>query len=203
MKYGGDIAVGAMTILTSVMQFAMLPLQGLGQGAQPVLSYNYGAKEYSRVRECFKFVIKLTTGATILIAGSIILFSDLFVHIFTTDQTYIEFSRWSIKVFLIGMTIFGLQIGCQQSFMALGQAKVSLCMALLRKVFLLIPLIYILPVAFGGFEFAASLSAPIANFVNDSPRVFLVLLAEPISDIIAALTTTALFIRFYKKNLCA
>lgn len=201
--YGGTTAVGVMSIMNTLLQCVSLPTQGIMIGTQPILSYNYGAKEYSRVRECFKFVIKLTTGATILIAGSIILFSDLFVHIFTTDQTYIEFSRWSIKVFLIGMTIFGLQIGCQQSFMALGQAKVSLCMALLRKVFLLIPLIYILPVAFGGFEFAASLSAPIANFVNDSPKVFLVLLAEPISDIIAALTTTALFIRFYKKNLCA
>ena len=129
-------------------------------------------------------------------------FSDIFVKVFTNDTTYIQFARWSIKVFLVGMTIFGLQICCQQSFMALGQAKASLCMALLRKVILLIPLIYILPIVFGDFEFAKIISMPIAGFVKDSPRVFLALLAEPVSDIIAAITTTALFARFYNKNLC-
>lgn len=200
--YGGTTAVGVMSIMNTLMMCVSLPTQGIMIGTQPVLSYNYGAKEFARVREGFRFAIKLTLATTVIIAGSIILFSDLFVQIFTTDQTYIEFARWSIKVFLIGMTIFGLQICCQQSFMALGQAKISLCMALLRKVVLLIPLIYILPLLFGNFEFAANISSPISELVNDSSRVFLVLLAEPISDIIAAITTTTLFMRFYKKNLC-
>ncbi len=199
--YGGTAAVGVMSIMNTLMQCVSLPTQGIMIGTQPILSYNYGAKEYKRVRDCFKFSIKLTLGATLLIAGSIIAFSDFFVGIFTSDSTYIEFSRRSIKIFLMGMTIFGLQICCQQSFMALGQAKISLCMALLRKVILLIPLIYILPVLFGNSALAAAASAPIADFVSDAPRVFLVLLAEPISDIIAALTTTTLFVRFYKKNL--
>ena len=199
--YGGTTAVGVMSIMNTLLQCISLPTQGIMIGTQPVLSYNYGAKNYKRVRDGFKFAIKLTTGATLIIGWSLILFSDIFVKIFTTDPTYIEFSRWSIKVFLIGMTIFGLQICCQQSFMALGQAKISLCMALLRKVILLIPLIYILPLVFGNFGFAISASEPIAKFVSDAPRVFLVLLAEPLSDIIACLTTTTLFIRFYKKHL--
>lgn len=199
--YGGTTAVGVMSIMNTLLQCISLPTQGIMIGAQPVLSYNYGAKDFKRVRESFKFSIKLTTCATIIIACSIMLFSDMFVKIFTTDSTYIEFARWSIKVFLIGMTIFGLQICCQQSFMALGQAKLSLSMALLRKVILLIPLIYILPIVFGNFDFAAAVSSPISDFVSDAPRVFLVLLAEPISDIIAAITTTVLFVKFYKKNL--
>lgn len=200
--YGGITAVGVMSIMNTLMQCISLPTQGIMTGTQPILSYNYGAGNYDRVRSCFKFAIKLTLGTTLVIGGSIILFSDIFVRIFTTDPDYIEFSRWSIKIFLIGMTIFGLQIGCQQSFMALGQAKISLCMALLRKVILLIPLIYILPYLFGNMEFASYLSQPIAKFVSDSSRVFLVLLAEPVSDIIASVTTTSLFMRFYKKNLC-
>lgn len=199
--YGGTTAVGVMSIMNTLLQCVSLPTQGIMTGTQPILSYNYGAENYKRVRDCFKFAIKLTLGTTLVIAGSIILFSDIFVRIFTTDPTYIEFSRWSIKIFLLGMLIFGLQIGCQQSFMALGQAKISLCMALLRKVILLIPLIYVLPLAFGNTGFAAAMSAPIAGFVTDAPRVFLVLLAEPVSDIIASVTTTTLFMRFYKKNL--
>lgn len=199
--YGGTTAVGVMSIMNTLMQCISLPTQGIMIGTQPVLSYNYGSKDFKRVREGFKFAIKLTTGTTLIIGWSLIYFSDIFVKIFTTDIDYIEFTRWSIKVFLIGMTIFGLQICCQQSFMALGQAKVSLCMALLRKIILLIPLIYILPLVFGNFQFAASVSSTISRFVNDSSRVFLVLLAEPISDIIACLTTTTLFVRFYKKNL--
>lgn len=200
--YGGTTAVGVMSIMNTLLQCISLPTQGIMIGAQPVLSFNYGAKDYSRVRDGFKFSIKLTTGTTICISLAIIIFSGLFVRIFTTDPTYIEFSRWSIKIFLAGMTIFGLQICCQQSFMALGQAKISLCMALLRKVILLIPLIYILPFAFGDLSICATISSPISKFVSDSSRVFLVLLAEPVSDIIACLTTTTLFIRFYKKNLC-
>lgn len=200
--YGGTTAVGVMSIMNTLMQCISLPTQGIMIGTQPVLSYNYGAKDFKRVREGFKFAIKLTTGTTIIIACSIMFFSDIFVKIFTNDTTYIQFARWSIKVFLVGMTIFGLQICCQQSFMALGQAKASLCMALLRKVILLIPLIYILPIVFGNFEFAKIISMPIAGFVKDSPRVFLALLAEPVSDIIAAITTTALFAKFYNKNLC-
>lgn len=199
--YGGTTAVGVMSIMNTLMQCVSLPTQGIMIGTQPILSYNYGAKKYDRVRECFRFAIKLTTASTFIIAGSIILFSDVFVKIFTPDLTYIEFSRWSIKIFLIGMTIFGLQLCCQHSFMALGQAKISLSMALLRKVILLIPLIYILPFVFGDFEFAKTLSKPISEFALDPSRVFLVLLAEPISDVIAALTTTTLFLRFYNKHL--
>lgn len=199
--YGGTTAVGVMSIMNTLLQCVSLPIQGIMTGSQPILSYNYGAKEYKRVRDCFKFSIKLTLMCSFLIAGSIILFSDIFVRIFTSDPTYIEFSRWAIKIFLFGMMIFGLQTGCQQSFMALGQAKISLCMALLRKVILLIPLIYILPALFGNSSFAHSASLAISPFVSDPSRVFLVLLAEPISDIIASLTTTTLFMRFYKKHL--
>ena len=199
--YGGTMAVATMAILMSLWQFITLPLQGLCQGAQPIMSYNYGAKNYTRVRNTFKLVMKVCLGFAFIASGTVMLFSEFFVSIFSSDAQTIVFSSWALRVFLIGSGMFGAQIACQQSFMALGQAKVSVWMAITRKIILLIPLIYIFPYLLGGSSLATSIAGPIASMVHDGSRVFAVLFAEPVSDILAAIITTFMFIRFYKKEL--
>ena len=184
--YGGTMAVATMAILMSLWQFITLPLQGLCQGAQPIMSYNYGAKNYTRVRNTFKLVMKVCLGFAFIASGTVMLFSEFFVSIFSNDAQTIVFSSWALRVFLIGSGMFGAQIACQQSFMALGQAKVSVWMAITRKIILLIPLIYIFPYLLGGSSLATSIAGPIAS---------------PVSDILAAIITTFMFIRFYKKEL--
>ena len=182
LKYGGDIAVGAMTILTSVMQFSMLPLTGLTQGGQPIISYNYGAKNLDRVKKTFKLLLLTCLSYSTLIVVLLMLFPNFFVSIFNNKPELMEITTWSIKIYFAGMFIFGAQIACQQTFLALGRAKISLFLALLRKVVLLVPLIFILP-----------------NFTENG--LFGVLLAEPVADIIACATTVISFAVFYKNTL--
>lgn len=200
-KYGGTMAVGSMAILISLYQMINMPLQGLCQGAQPILSYNYGAKNMGRVRKTFKLLFVSCLGFSIIGCGSIILFSGAFGRIFTSDPDMLRLVEWALKVFLIGGMVFGAQIACQQSFVALGQAKRSLMMALFRKVILLIPLIFVLPELIGGSGLAAALSQPVSDLCREPGRVFAVLSAESISDILAAVTTSALFFAFYRKYL--
>lgn len=199
--YGGTMAVATMAILMSLWQFITLPLQGLCQGAQPIISYNFGAKNYTRVRQTFQLMFKLCLGFAFIASGIVMFFSDFFVSIFASDQQTIVFASWALRVFLIGSGMFGAQIACQQAFMALGQAKVSVWMAITRKIILLIPLIYIFPYILGGSSLASSLAMPIASLVNDGSRVFAVLFAEPVSDILAACITTFMFLRFYRRQL--
>lgn len=199
--YGGTMAVATMAILMSLWQFITLPLQGLCQGAQPILSYNYGARNYTRVRKTFRLVLCLCVGFAFVGSSIIMIFSEFFVGIFATDTQTIQFASWAVTIFMLGSGLFGAQIACQQSFMALGQAKISLCMAILRKIILLIPFIYILPLLIGDMTFSLLVSSSIASMVHDGARVFSVLLAEPISDILAACITLTMFMRFYKKQL--
>ena len=181
-RYGGDVAVGAMTVLTSINQLMTMPLSGVCQGGQPLISYNYGAKKFDRVKEAFYCQFFTCVAYTVVFWSVIQLAPNFFAGIFTSDAALVSYTAWAIKVFLaLGFSV-GFQISCQQAFMALGQAKISLVMALLRKVFLLIPLIFILP-----------------NFFAD--KAFAVFLAEPVSDIIAAAVTTFMFFRFFLKML--
>lgn len=181
-KYGGDLAVGAMTIMSSIMQMILLPMTGLTQGAQPIISYNYGAKQIDRVKKAFKLCliscVVYSTSVWLLLMVS----PEVIVKIFNSDPTLLKITSSSIKIYFAGIFIFGIQISCQQTFLSLGQAKISLFLALLRKIILLIPLIFILPM-----------------FINNG--LFAVLLAEPIADVIAALTTVTCFAIFYKKTL--
>lgn len=199
--YGGTMAVATMAILMSIWQFITLPLQGLCQGAQPILSYNYGARNYTRVRETFHLMFKLCLGFAFAASFIAMFFSSFFVSIFASDAQTIQFSSWALRIFLIGAGMFGAQIACQQAFMAFGQAKVSVWMAITRKIILLIPLIYVFPYLLGGSGFATMMSHSIASMVHDGSRVFAVLFAEPVSDILAACITTFMFIRFYRKEL--
>lgn len=180
--YGGDLAVGAMTIMSSIMQIITLPLQGLTQGAQPIISYNFGAKNMDRVKKTFRLLLISSLTLTIIGCGLLMLFPEFFVGIFNKDPKLMEITVWSIRIYFIGMFIFGAQIACQQTFLALGQARISLTLALLRKIILLIPLIFILP-----------------NFFEN--KLLGVLTAEPIADIIAVLSTVTCFAIFYKKKL--
>lgn len=199
--YGGTMAVATMAILMSIWQFITLPLQGLCQGAQPILSYNFGAKNYTRVRQTFHLMFKLCLGFAFIASFIAMFFSSFFVSIFASDTQTIQFSSWALRIFLIGAGMFGAQIACQQAFMAFGQAKVSVWMAITRKIILLIPLIYIFPNLLGGTSFAAMMSHSITTMVHDGTRVFAVLFAEPVSDILAACITTFMFVRFYRKEL--
>lgn len=180
--YGGDLAVGAMTIMSSIMQIIMLPTMGVTQGSQPIMSYNYGAKQIGRVKKAFKLTILITLGYTATMCTVLMIMPEMFVRIFNSDPKLVEITVWSIRIYFVGITIFGIQVACQNTLLALGQAKISLFLALLRKVILLIPLIYILP-----------------TFMEN--KLFAVLLAQPIADITAVITTAICFMVFYKRNL--
>ena len=181
-RYGGDVAVGAMTVLTSINQLITMPLSGIGQGAAPLISFNYGARKFDRVKEAFFCQFFACVGYTTLFWLLLMTMPQVFAAIFTSDGALVEYASWALRIFLACGFSVGFQMACQQSFMALGQAKISLFMALLRKVFLLIPLIFILP-----------------NFFQD--KAFAVFFAEPVSDFIAAAVTTFMFFRFFLKLL--
>ncbi|WP_077533179.1 MATE family efflux transporter [Massiliimalia massiliensis] len=185
LRYGGDIAVGAMTILTSVMQFAMLPLQGLGQGAQPIISYNYGAKNFDRVKAAFKLLLKASLFYSTLLWLCVMLFPQAFAAMFTTDTQLLEFTQTALRVYMGCLLLFGIQIACQMTFNSLGNAMASIVVAVMRKFVLLIPLIYLLPHIFSE---------------NQTMSVYM---AEPIADFIAVTFTAVLFAFQFKKAMKA
>ena len=182
LRYGGDLAVGSMTILSSVMQFALLPLTGLTQGAQPILSYNFGAGNKERIIQTFKLLIVCCLVYSISLCAFCEIAPRIVAMIFSSDAQLLDYTEWSLRIYIAGVAIFGMQIACQQTFVALGNAKTSLFLAIFRKIILLIPLIYILPM-----------------FVEN--KVFGVFLAEPISDIVAATTTAIVFVKYAKNKL--
>ncbi len=181
-KYGGDVAVGAMTILASVMQMVFLPLTGLAQGAQPIISYNFGAGKAQRVKDTFRALLISCLVFSAVLWLVIMLFPEMFIMLFSSDAELVAFSTNALRIYMAGIIFFGAQLACQNSFLALGNAKSSLFLALLRKIILLIPLIYILP-----------------NFFED--KTFAVFLAEPIADITAAICTILLFASQFKRAL--
>lgn len=183
LKYGGDLAVGAMTILTSVMQFAMLPLQGLGQGAQPIISYNYGAGNKERVKGAFWLLLKCSMFYSLLFWAVVMLFPQMFVGMFTSDAVLAAFTRDALKIYMAVVGLFGIQMACQITFGALGNAKASILVAVMRKFVLLIPLIYIMPVI----------------FTADKARA--VYMAEPVADTLAITFTGFLFFFQFRKVL--
>ena len=129
LKYGGDIAVGSMTILTSVMQFSMLPLQGLTQGAQPIISFNYGAENIDRVKRAFKLLLKISLSYSMLLWAVAMFIPDTFIYIFTSHGELATYTRWAIRIYMAASGIFGIQIACQQTFIAIGNAKTSVFLA--------------------------------------------------------------------------
>ena len=182
LKYGGDIAVGAMTILTSVMQFAMLPMQGIAQGAQPISSYNYGAKNTDRVKKTFRLLLTSCLVYSFVIWGAIMMFPQAFAGIFTPDKELIDFTANALRIYCGVMCIFGIQIACQMTFVSTGNAPCSIIVAIVRKFVLLLPFIYLIP-----------------NLVQDKTTG--VYLAEPVADIIAVTFTAILFAIQFKKSL--
>ena len=181
-KFGGDLAVGSMTILTSCIQLAQMPASGIAQGCQPITSFNFGAGNHDRVKKCFKLQLLVAAGYTTLFWIAAMLMPQVFVQIFNKDVALVEHTAWAMRIYMAGVFSLGFQLVCQQSFVALGEAKISLLMACLRKLILLIPLIFILPLFFEN-------------------KVMAVFLAEPISDIIAAAVTTGTFLTRFDKIL--
>lgn len=182
LKFGGDLAVSAMTIMSSIMQIVLLPLVGLSQGAQPIISYNYGAKKGNRVKGTFKLLLTYSLGYAGAMWIALMLVPGFFVSIFNDNPSLMTITTWSIKIFFGGIIASGAQIACQQTFLAMGQAKTSLILALLRKIILLIPLALVLPMIF-------------------EDKLRWTLMAEPIADITAAIITVTCFVVFYKKKL--
>lgn len=180
--YGGNIAVGAMTVLSSVMMFAMLPLQGIAQGAQPITSYNYGAKQINRVKKTFTLLLAVSFTYSLIFGLSLILFPTFFVKIFNGQAEMVAFTARALRIYGSGIWLFGIQVACQMTFTAIGRAKQSIMAAVVRKFVLLLPLIYLLP-----------------RILSD--KVTAVYLAEPISDIAAVIFTATLFIREFKQVL--
>lgn len=178
------MAVGAMTIITSVAQLISMPLQGICQGGQPIMSYNFGAGNKDRVKKAFFTQFRVCITFTIVGWAIMMIAPQLFAGLFTADTDLVDYTSWALRIYMAGIFSIGFQICCQQSFMALGQAKVSLLLACLRKIVLLIPLIFILP-----------------HFLSD--KVFAVFLAEPVSDILAAVVTTITFLTRFDKILDA
>jgi len=199
--YGGDIAVGSVTILTSIMQFAILPSIGLTGGCQPIISYNFGAGKMDRVEKAFK-VLALSCLVFTLIIWSVSVFApELLVTIFTSDQILIESAKWALRVYIFGIGFFGVQIACQQTFIALGQAKISIFLAIFRKIIVLIPLVFILPTIIPaeiGLQFIPESIIPL---FKEPSKVLSVFLAEPVADILAIICTVAFFAVNFKKIL--
>ena len=164
LRYGGDMAVGTMTVLTSIMQFSNMPLQGLTQGAQPIVSYNFGAKNAQRVRDAYFCLLRACFTYSMAIWLLVELFPRAFILIFNNDPALVEYAAWAVRIYMGCSGIFGIQIACQQTFVALGNAKTSLFLAVWRKIILLIPLIYILPHFFADKAFAVFLAEPLADF---------------------------------------
>ena len=180
LKYGGDMAVGAMTILTSVMQFAMLPMQGIGQGAQPIMSFNYGARNPDRVRKTYRLLLAVSLSYSLVIGISIQLFPGMFAGIFTPDAAMREFTAKALRVYCGGLGLFGIQIACQMAFVSLGQALCSMTVAIMRKFVLLLPLIYLMP----------------ALMENKTMAVYT---AEPVADVLAVSFTAILFFFVFRR----
>lgn len=183
LTYGGDIAVGAMTILTSVMQFAMLPLQGLAQGAQPITSYNFGAKNADRVKKTFRLLLICSLVYSTTLWAGIMLAPNLFASIFSPNPALVAFTAKALRVFALVMFMFGIQIACQMTLLAIGNAKTSIFLAVVRKFILLLPLIYLMPALFS------------------SDKTMAVYAAEPVADFIAVCITIILFSFQFNKAL--
>lgn len=184
LKYGNDLYVALMSILFSLTQLIWMPLQGFSQGAQPVIGYNYGAGKLERVKKAFKVQFIVNLSFSIAAIGMVELFPKFFLGLFTNDAELINIGINTMRLFLVGMAVMGAQSACQQTFLALGEAKISVFLACLRKVILLFPLALILPKV-GGMG------------------IWGLLLAEPVSDVIAATCTTTMFYFRSKKLLSA
>ena len=182
LRYGGDVAVGAMTILSSVMQFAMLPLQGIAQGAQPISSYNYGARNADRVRQTFRLLLRVCLVYSMVLWAGIMLFPRGFAGIFTPDAELLDFTARALRIYCAMLFLFGIQIACQMTFVSIGNAPCSILVAVLRKFILLIPLIYLLP-----------------HLLAD--QTMAVYAAEPAADAIAVTCTLLLFQWQFRKAL--
>lgn len=185
LKYGGDIAVGSMTILSSVMQFTLMPLQGVTQGAQPIISYNYGAENMERVKKAFRLLFTICLSYSMVIWLFVMIVPGVFVKIFNNDPQLLTFASRALRIYMGATGIFGIQMACQNTFIAIGNAKSSLFLALFRKVFVLVPLIYLMPAVLPGLL-----------HVDKTTAVFM---AEPVADFIAVVTTATLFFIQFRK----
>ena len=184
LKYGGDIAVGAMTICTSTLQFIMLPIMGVSQGAQPISSYNFGAGNAQRVKQTFRLLLTVCAAFSFSIYLVIMIAPGIFARLFSSDDALIRYAMTALRIYCGAIFVFGIQISCQMTFTAIGNAPSSIIVAVFRKFVLLIPLIYILPAV---------------NVLPD--KALCVYLAEPVADFVAVIFTVIIFTAQFRKAL--
>ena len=182
LKYGGDVAVGAMTICSSVMQFAMLPIMGVAQGAQPIASYNFGAGNPGRVTQTFRLLLGCCLGYTTLLWLAVMLFPQVFAALFTPDGALVTFASGALRIYLAAVLLMGIQTACQMTFVSIGNAPCSIVVAVVRKFVLLLPFIYLMP----------------ALFADKTRAVYM---AEPVADVLAVSFTAVLFAFQFRKAL--
>ena len=173
-EYGGDVAVGAMTVASTIMQMFWLPAQGIGQGAQPIISYNLGKGDLERVRKAFLTMTALSFGFMGVCWVLVQCFPAVFIRIFNDEPALLGTATWAIRLYMGTFFLMSVQMAVQQTFVSMGRAKSAVVVACVRKIVLLIPLIYILP-----------------RFMED--KVFAVFLAEPVSDFLSVATCVSLF----------
>lgn len=202
-QFGGDLAVGAMTIVSSVMQFAMMPLQGLTQGAQPIVSFNFGAGNIKRVKAAFKLLLISSVIYSTLLWSVAMFLPQAFVGMFSSDPQLTVIGVWAVRISMAASLLFGIQIACQQTFIALNEAPISIFLAVLRKVILLIPLIFILPRVLPAEFLAWMIPDNIRELLQgfETAKVCAVYLAEPVADFLAVVTTATMFAVNFKKIL--
>ncbi len=183
LKYGGDVAVGTMTICSSVMQMAMLPLQGIAQGAQPLTSFNYGKGNTERVKKCYRTLLSVSLIYSVSLWALVELFPSFFASIFTSDEALINYAVPNIRIYLMMLGLMGILISSQMTFVSIGSALSSVSIALVRKIVLLIPLIYIMPALY------------------KTNQVRAVFMAEPVADLLAITFAFILFLSVFPKAL--
>ena len=181
--YGGDLYVGSMTILQSVLQLIFVPVNGFTNGVQPIISYNFGAGQTKRVKDSFKLLLKIDLSYSTFMWLLVMLFPAGFASIFTSDQALLTFTAHALRIYMASILLFGIQMACQMTFTSIGNAKASIIVAVTRKFILLLPLIYIMPHIFTADQTSA------------------VYMAEPIADFLAICFTSILFRFEFKKAL--
>ena len=182
ITYGNDMYVAIMSVLFSIMQLVWMPLSGFSQGVQPIISFNFGAKNIERVKKTFRMQFTASVIFSLVAVAMVELFPSVFLGLFTNDTELINQGSSALRLFMVGMSIMGAQNACQQTFIALGEAKTSMFLACLRKVILLFPLAIIIPMVTGL-------------------GVWGLFLAEPISDVTAVCVTVTMFAFRSKKLL--
>lgn len=165
-RYGGDLYIGIMTVINSVREIITLPVLGLTYGSQPVLSFNYGAKKYDRIKTAIKFVTCLCVGFLLFMWGLLLAFPNFFIHLFNSDPALLEKGVPAMHLYFFGIFMMALQFAGQSTFVALGKAKQAVFFSIFRKIIIVVPLTFLLPMIGNLGTDGVFMAEPISNFIG-------------------------------------